>query len=145
MNACPKSFSVLLLLLIAICASPVCAQDPPTATSLGATDLWQVPLSSNLTPHFEQANGRKILYVDGRPFTALAVEIPWWDLITGRYRETQGAYDYLYLAAEKIGLNAFKVQIMAPMVKQDKGAYDFSYVDHAYRMVEKHHLKLIQN
>ena len=145
MNACPKSSSVLLLLLIAICASPVCAQDPPTATSLGATDVWQVPLSSNLTPHFEQANGRKILYVDGRPFTALAVEIPWWDLIAGRYRETQGAYDYLYPAAEKIGLNALKVPIKWSMVEPDKGVYDFSYVDHAKSMAEKHHLKLVLN
>ena len=57
-------------------------------------------------PHFEEANGRKILYVDGRPFSVLAVEIPWWNLIYGRYKETEIAYDNLYPAAANLGLNA---------------------------------------
>ena len=56
----------------------------PLQPRRGKTDVWQVPASQNLMPHFEEANGRKVLYVDGRPFTALAVEIPWWDLIYGR-------------------------------------------------------------
>ena len=62
-------------------------------------------------PHFEEASGRKVLYVDGRPFTVLAVEIPWWDLIYGRYKETESAYDDLYPAATKLGLNALKVPV----------------------------------
>jgi len=96
-------------------------------------------------PHFEVATGRKVLYVDGRPFTALGVEIPWWDLIYGRYKETETAYDKLYPAAEKIGLNTLKVPIKWSMVEPEKGVYDFSYVDHAKSMAEKHHLKLVLN
>src|SRR5262249_46376429 len=46
-----------------------------------SVDPLQIPTSHNFIPHFEEANGRKVLYVDGRPFTVLAVEIPWWDLI----------------------------------------------------------------
>ena len=107
------------------------------------TDVWQVPASQNLVPHFEQVNGRNILFVDGRPFTALAVEIPWWDLIPGHYAETQGAYDYLYPAAESMKLNALKVPIKWSMVEPRQGVYDFSYVDHAKSMAEKHHLKLV--
>src|SRR5207302_1433232 len=83
--------------------------------------------------------------VDGRPFTALAVEIPWWDLIYGRYKETATAYDSLYPAAEKIGLNALKVPIKWSMVEPEKGVYDFSYIDHIKSMAEKHHLKLVLN
>jgi len=96
-------------------------------------------------PHFEEANGRKVLYVDGLPFTVLAVEIPWWDLIYGRYKQTEGAYDNLYPAAAKLGLNALKVPIKWSMVEPEKGVYDFSYVDHAKSMAEKNHLKIILN
>ena len=115
------------------------------STLTDTADVWQVPVSQNPMPHFEAANGRKILYVDGRPFTALAVEIPWWDLIYGRYRETETAYDNLYPAAKQIGLNTLKVPIKWSMVEPEKGVYDFSYVDHAKSMAEKHHLKLVLN
>ena len=83
--------------------------------------------------------------MDGRPFTVLAVEIPWWDLIYGRYKQTETAYDHLYPAAEKIGLNALKVPIKWSMVEPEKGVYDFSYLDHAKSMAETHHLKLVLN
>src|SRR5947199_6101714 len=107
-------------------------------SDISTSQTWQVPISQNFAPHFEEANGRKVLYVDGRPFTVLAVEIPWWHLIYGRYKETETAYDSLYPAAEKIGLNALKVPIKWSMVEPEKGVYDFSYIDHAKRMAEKH-------
>lgn len=118
------------------------SQNTPFAA---ASQMWQVPKSQNLMPHFEQTNGRKILYVDGNPFTVLAVEIPWWDLIYGRYKETETAYDDLYPTASKLGLNALKVPIKWSMVEPEKGVYDFSYIDHAKGMAEKNHLKLILN
>lgn len=96
-------------------------------------------------PHFESVNGRQLLFVDGSPFTVLAAEIPWWDLIYGRYKETESAYDNLYPAAEKMGLNALKVPVKWSMVEPEKGDYDFSYVDHAKAMAEKYHLKLVLN
>jgi len=96
-------------------------------------------------PHFEEANGRKVLYVDGRPFTALAVEIPWWDLVYPRYKETETAYDYLYPAATRLGLNTLKVPVKWSMIEPQQGVYDFSYVDHAKAMAEKFHLKLVLN
>jgi hypothetical protein len=54
------------------------AQAAAATEKAGNTDVWQVPVSQNLMPHFEEANGRKVLYVDGRPFTALAVESNTW-------------------------------------------------------------------
>ncbi len=115
------------------------------STGAPAVDSLRIPITQNLTPHFETVNGRKVLYVDGLPFTVLAVEIPWWDLIYGRYKETEGAYDRLYPAAAKLGLNALKVPVKWSMVEPEKGIYDFSYVDHAKSMAEKNHLKLILN
>src|SRR5713226_7187102 len=123
----------------------LCAHAAAATEKAGKTDVWQVPASQNLMPHFEEANGRKVLFVDGRPFTVLAVEIPWWDLIYGKYKETEAAYDNLYPAAAKLGLNALKVPVKWSMVEPEMGVYDFSYVDHAKSMAEKNHLKLILN
>jgi len=133
--------------VLTLCTLSVAAASAQSAiaSSTPAADPWQVPMSRNLIPHFEQANGRKVLYVDGLPFTVLAVEIPWWDLIYGRYKETEGAYDKLYPAAAKLSLNALKVPIKWSMIEQEKGVYDFSYLDHAKSMAEKNHLKLILN
>jgi hypothetical protein len=134
------------ILLIFCLRAPLCVWGQSfSAHGADKTDTWQIPVSNNLMPHFEDANGRKVLYVDGRPFTVLAVEIPWWDLIYGRYKETENAYDILYPAAEKMGLNALKVPIKWSMVEPQKGVYDFSYVDHAKSTAEKHHLKLVLN
>ena len=116
------------------------------STSAGVvSQAWDVPKSQNLTPHFEERNGHKVLYVDGQPFTSLAVEIPWWDLIYGRYKATETAYDNLYPAAAKLGLNALKVPVKWSMVEPEKGSYDFSYIDHAKSMAERNHLKLVLN
>src|SRR5256714_7431162 len=130
-NAKKKRSLHVFLALCALASSHLWAQSTNEA---GDNAAWQVPRSDNLMPHFEEANGRKILYVDGRPFSALAVEIPWWDLIAGRYRETEGAYDYLYPAAEKIGLNALKVLIKWSMVELETGMFNFYYLDNAKAM-----------
>lgn len=133
-----------LAILCALISAYACAQ-AGDAPSTADTQAWQVPISHNSMPHFEEAHGRKVLYVDGRPFTVLAVEIPWWDLIYGRYKETENAYDDLYPAAAKLGLNALKVPVKWSMVEPEKGVYDFSYVDHAKHLAEQNHLKLILN
>jgi hypothetical protein len=137
-RCCAFAFSVLLA-----CVSV--AQQAPASMPHRGSDVWQVPVSSDMMPHFEQVNGWQHLYVDGKPFTVLAVEIPWWDLIYGRYKQTETAYDYLYPAAEKMALNALKVPVKWSMIEPEKGVYDFSYIDHAKDMAEKHHLKLVLN
>jgi hypothetical protein len=133
-----KSLSATLLLLFA-------AFTMPTKRTLGQDSSEQIPVSQNLTPHFESVRGKKILFVDGLPFTVLAVEIPWDQLIYGKYGETMPAYDYLYAAAEAMGLNALKVPVKWSMVEPQKGTFDFAYIDHAKSMAERHQLKLILN
>jgi len=94
-------------------------------------------------PHFAQVDGRQVLYVDGYPYTVLTVEIPWVDLICGRYHETLQAYDYLYPAAKELGLNALKVPIKWSMIEPEKGVYDLTYVDHVVDTARKHGLRLV--
>jgi hypothetical protein len=132
-------------LSVLLASAAVCQQAPSRTAQPDENNVWQVPRSDNLMPHFEPANGRQLLYVDGKPFTVLAAEIPWWDLVYGRYKETETAYDHLYPAAEKLGLNALKVPVKWSMIEPEKGVYDFSYIDHAKSMAEKYHLKLVLN
>ncbi len=117
----------------------------PFPKALGQDSIEEIPVSHNFIPHFESVRGKSILFVDGLPFTVLAVEIPWDQLIYGRYGETLHAYDYLYPAAEAMGLNALKVPIKWSMVEPKPGFYDFTYVDHARDLAQKNHLKLILN
>lgn len=139
-----RRFSVLVVMISVL--SPLRAETqgvtPPPAD---VNRVWEIPTSNNLMPHLESANGHELLYVDGWPFTALAVEIPWWDLIYGRYRQTETVYDWLYPAARELGLNTLKVPIKWSIIEPQEGVYDFSYVDHVKSMAEKNHLKLVLN
>src|SRR5690242_609958 len=94
LSTSPKAKRKLCLrAFLAVCALASTHIWAQSANSAKDNAVWQVPISRNLMPHFEEANGRKILYVDGQPFSVLAVEIPWWNLIYGRYKETEIAYD----------------------------------------------------
>jgi hypothetical protein len=112
-------------------------QGAMTATGLS------IPRSADPRPHFESVGGRPVLYVDGWPFAALAVETHWADLIYGRYAETLHAYDHLFPAAKALGLNAVKVPIKWSMVEPKKGVYDFCYLDHVKAMAERNGLRLV--
>jgi hypothetical protein len=141
-----RFLGITIVATVCVASGGSCRAQTSAAAATTKMDSWRVPVSENLMPHFEEANGRrKVLYVAGRPFTMLAVEIPWWDLIYGRYKETETAYDKLYPAAAKLGINALKVPIKWSIVEPKEGTYDFSYVDHAKGMAEKNHLKLILN
>ena len=98
--------------------------------------------SDQMMPHFEETDGKKILYVDGLPFTVLTVEIPWWDLISGQ-PETLTVYDDLYRAAVTLGLNTLKVPVKWSLVEPEKGVYDFTYVDHVLQMARHSGLRLV--
>ena len=124
-------------------ALSVCAAVPGYAQDRHAPDPWQPALSSNALPHIEKSGRRPMLYVDGAPFTALGVEIPWWDLRYGHYAEDLSVYDDLYPKARQLGANMLKVPVKWSMVEPEKDHYDFSYMDHAIRMAQTNHLHLI--
>jgi len=111
-----------------------------SATSVG---VWQPPQSTEAIPHFQTVNGHQVLYVDDQPYSMLAVEIPWWDLRTGHYREDETVYDGLYAKAKELGVNTLKIPVKWSMIEPEKGQYDFSYVDHAIKMASKNHLHLV--
>src|SRR5260370_16633185 len=138
-----RRYSGVFALSILLVSASFCLQVRPASGVSAESDIWQVPVSHNLMPHFEEANGHKFLYVDGRPFTVLAVEIPWWDLLYGRYKETETVYDALYPAAAEIGLNTLKVPIKWSMVEPEKGVYNFSYIHPAKTMPTNHHPNLV--
>ncbi len=72
---------------------------------------WKPAHSANSLPHFESLKGKRVFFADGKPFTVLAVETQWEKLLYGRYAETMCVYDYLYPAADAMGLNALKVPV----------------------------------
>ncbi len=140
----PRSIFHLGLLTLAFALSALCAAGASRGAAARPSErAWQVPTSANTMPHFQVANGRPRLFVDGWPFTALGSEIPWWGLVYGHYDSDLKAYDRLYPAAEALGLNVLKVPVKWSMVEPEKGVYDFSYVDHVRLMAQKYHLKLI--
>jgi hypothetical protein len=99
--------------------------------------------SSNPAPHFEKVQGRRVFYDGGWPALVLTVEIPWWKLVHGRYRETMRVYDHLYPAAAKMGLTALKVPVKWSMVEPQRGRYDFSYLDHVVKTARRNGLRLV--
>ncbi len=113
------------------------------ARALGFLACCVSLLAAASPPRFEQRGGKPVLVVDGQPFIALAVEIPWYHTSYGRYRETMGAWDYLYPAARRMNLNTVKVPVKWSQVEPRKGEFDFSYVDHVKRLAEANGLKLI--
>ncbi|MGD0479697.1 MAG: hypothetical protein ABSA42_05965 [Terracidiphilus sp.] len=105
--------------------------------------VWNVAESSNRTPHFEILNHHQVLYVDGQPFSMLAVEIPWWDLRAGHYHEDEAVYDGLYSKAKELGANTLKVPVKWSMIEPEKDRCDFSYVDHVIKIARENHLHLV--
>ena len=113
------------------------------AQNAASAGPWQAPMSTADIPHFQQVNGHEVLYVDNVPFSMLAVEIPWWDLRAGHYREDEVVYDGLYSKAKELGVNTLKVPVKWSMVEPEKDGYDFSYVDHVIKMARENHLHLV--
>ena len=113
------------------------AQTSPSA------DVWRPAASTTPIPHLQKVNGHEVLYVDGQPFSMLAVEIPWWDLRAGHYREDETVYDSLYAKAKELDVNTLKVPVKWSMVEPEKDQYDFSYIDHVIRMACENHLHLV--
>ncbi|MGD0481556.1 MAG: beta-galactosidase [Terracidiphilus sp.] len=113
------------------------------AQDTASVGVWQVPKSTGAIPHFQTENGHQVLYVDNVPYSMLAVEIPWWDLRVGHYREDEAVYDGLYAKAKELGVNTLKVPVKWSMTEPEKSQYDFSYVDHAIKMAGENHLHLV--
>lgn len=114
-----------------------------SAQDTGSASTWQAPKSTESIPHFQNVNGHQVLFVNNEPFSMLAVEIPWWDLREGHYREYETVYDGLYAKARELGANSLKVPVKWSVIEPKKDEYDFSYVDHAIKIASENHLHLV--
>src|ERR1035437_1086319 len=129
--------------LLASAATALLLSAFAVAQNTASADLWRAPKSTEAMPHFQTVNGHQVLYVDNEPFSMLTVEIPWWDLRAGHYREDETIYDGLYATANELGVNTLKGPVKWSMVEPEKDRYDFSYVDHAIQMARENHLHLV--
>ncbi len=129
------------LIVFSICLALGLAK--PAVAASDQSRVKGIPISTDLSPHFETVDGRSVFFMEGVPSVILTVEIPWMRLIYGEYQQTLGAYDYLYPAAAEMGLNALKVPVKWSMVEPGRGVFDFSYVDHVKALAERYGLKLI--
>lgn len=114
------------------------------ARKLGDLGDWTVGcITDDLTPHFEEIDGRSVFFMDGKAATVLTAEVSWWDLHLGPHLDNPGAYDYLYPAAREMGMNAIKVAVKWATVEPEPGTYDFTYIDHVKEVAECNNLKVV--
>lgn len=129
-------------LLFIFATFPLLANSPMNMAQASSA-VWIAAESPNRMPHFETLNHHQVLYVNGQPFSMLAVEIPWWDLRVRHYREDETVYDGLYSKAKELGANTLKVPVKWSMIEPEKDQYDYSYVDHVIKMARESHLHLV--
>ncbi|GHV72168.1 beta-galactosidase [Spirochaetia bacterium] len=94
-------------------------------------------MEHNLLPHLEELNGRKALYVDGKPFIILGLQ---WDC-DGCY--TPEDMDPFFEHGQKMGLNTASLLLYWREVEPVEGEYHFEMLDHRIEMARKHNMKIV--
>lgn len=88
-------------------------------------------------PHLRELNGRKALYVDGKPLILLGLQ---WNC---EYCYSPEVMDPLFKPAVELGLNAASLLLYWNEVEPEEGRYDFTMLDHRIEMCRKYGLKMI--
>jgi hypothetical protein len=91
----------------------------------------------NMMPHLEDLNGRKALFVDGRPFIILGLQ---WDC-DGCY--TPEDMNPFFEHGQKMGLNTASLLLYWREVEPVEGEYHFEMLDHRIEMARKHNMKIV--
>ena len=94
-------------------------------------------MTHDLMPHLEELNGRKALFVDGKPFIILGLQ---WDC-DGCY--TPEDMDPFFEHGEKMSLNTASLLLYWREIEPEEGKYDFRMLDHRIEMARKHHMKIV--
>ncbi|MDR1419753.1 MAG: beta-galactosidase [Treponema sp.] len=94
-------------------------------------------MENNMMPHLEELNGRKALFVDGKPFIILGLQ---WDC-DGCY--TPEDMDPFFEHGQKMGLNAASLLLYWREVEPVEGEYHFEMLDHRIEMARKHNMKIV--
>jgi len=88
-------------------------------------------------PQLRELNGRKALYVDGKPFIILGLQ---WDC-DGCY--TPEDMDPFFAHGEKMALNTASLLLYWREVEPVEGEYHFEMLDHRIRMARTHNMKIV--
>lgn len=84
-------------------------------------------------------NNRQALFVDGKPFIALSVQLNCDDCFTPE------GMDYLLPHARKMGCNTVQLLLYWREVEPEEGRFDFSSLQHLLEEAEKNELKIVLN
>ena len=88
-------------------------------------------------PCLKELNGRRALYVDGKPFIILGLQ---WDCDWCYSPEDM---DPFFADAEKMQLNTASLLLYWREVEPEPGKYDFAMLDHRIEMARRHNLKIV--
>ncbi|GHV12292.1 beta-galactosidase [Spirochaetia bacterium] len=94
-------------------------------------------MAKDLMPHLEDLNGRKALFVDGKPYIILGLQ---WDCDTCYSPEDMDPY---FDHAVKMGINTASLLLYWRQIEPVEGEYHFDMLDHHLEMARKYNLKLI--
>ncbi|MDR1899759.1 MAG: DUF5597 domain-containing protein [Treponema sp.] len=94
-------------------------------------------MGNNMMPHLEELNGRKALYVDGKPFIILGLQ---WDC-DGCY--TPEDMDPFFEHGKKMGLNTASLLLYWREIEPNEGEYHFEMLDHRIEMARKFNMKIV--
>jgi hypothetical protein len=94
-------------------------------------------MKDEMIAHFEELNGRKAFFVDGKPFIILGLQ---WDC-DGCY--TPEDMDPFFEHGEKMGLNTASLLLYWKEIEPVKGEYRFEMLDHRIEMARKHNMKIV--
>jgi hypothetical protein len=88
-------------------------------------------------PCLKDLNGRRSLYVDGKPFIILGLQ---WDC---DWCYTPEDMDFQFAEAKKMRLNTASLLLYWREVEPEKGVYDFTMLDHRIEMARRHNMKIV--
>lgn len=88
-------------------------------------------------PQLREINGRKALYVHGRPFIILGLQMDCEDCFSAEYM------DFLISAAARIQCNSVSLLLYWKEIEPVEGVYDFAMLDHRIEQARKNGLKIV--
>jgi len=99
----------------------------------------RVTSAAPAAPRLAELNGRKLLYVDGRPFLILGLQ---WDCDSCFAPEIM---DPLFPEAAKLGCNTAVLPVYWREIEAREGSFNFSLLDHRIELARRNRLRLVLN
>ena len=101
----------------------------------GAAPAWAQPAAG--TPQMRESHGRRVLFVDGKPFLILGLQ---WDCDSCFTREIM---DPLFPQAAKMGCNTAVLPLYWREVEPEEARFDFDLLDDRIEMARHNGLRIV--